>query len=132
MKFLIEFIFQCHSGVRLIKLPQQDSNMYPQNIQDKLADIEQQKQVKQNQLDQLKHRQQALENRVSQKRKSNETRLKILLGSYLIRQLKKTSKDSEVLEKNKQILIEYCQLNKNLKTGQTDSQLIKDFFEQLN
>ena len=106
--------------------------MYPQNIQDKLADIEQQKQVKQNHLDQLKHRQQALENRVSQKRKSNETRLKILLGSYLIRQLKKTSKDSEVLEKNKQILIEYCQLNKNLKTGQTDSQLIKDFFEQLN
>lgn len=105
--------------------------MHPQNIQDKLSELEQKKQIKQKQLDQLQHRQQALENQLEKKRRSDETRLKILLGSYSIKQLKKDSKRLDLVEKHKKELIDYCQLNKNLKTGQADSKLIELFFEKL-
>lgn len=105
--------------------------MHPQNIQDKLSELEQKKQMKQKQLDQLQHRQQALENQLNKKHRSDETRLKILLGSYLIKQLKKNSKRLDLVEKHKQNLINYCQLNKNLKARQVDSQLIELFFEKL-
>ena len=101
-------------------------------MEDQLCKLEQNIQIKKKRLEQIEHQKQALEDRLKSVRRTDETRLKILMGSYLIKLLKQKSHDVSFLEHQEALLIEYIQLNKNPKVAEKNVQLISEFFEKMN